>query len=168
MRTIFGTTEDNVANILMMLVCLITIFAAVFMAVFLMMFFVLMKFASVVALLFLVFFLFDWGRFMAAPGIARIMAYGVQMLVMSMVAGLMFSTLDALKLSDRLQADEAITHSPSYCSSASSSTTRPTSPANRSAACRCCHSTRRAMHWVVWEWPQRQCCRVALGWLLRC
>lgn len=109
MRTIFGTSEDNVANVVMMLVCLLTIFMAVAMAVFVMAFFVVMKFASVVCLIFLPFIIFDWSRFMAAPGIARLMAYGVQMLVMSLVAGLMFSTLDTLHLSDRLQANEAIT-----------------------------------------------------------
>jgi hypothetical protein len=108
MRTIFGTTEDNVANIVMLLVCIITIGMSVFMAIFLMVFFVLMKLASIVALVFLVFMLFDWSRFMAAPGVARILAYGVQMLVMSIIAGLMFTTLDALELSDRLQAGEAI------------------------------------------------------------
>jgi type IV secretory pathway TrbL component len=108
MRTVFGTTEDTTANIVMLLVCVGTIAMAVLMAVFLMLFYVVMKLASVVALVFLVFLLFEWGRFMAAPGLARFMAYGVQMLVMSMVAGLMFSTLDALKLTDRLTANEAI------------------------------------------------------------
>lgn len=108
MRTIFGTTEDTVANLLMLIVCLGTILVAALMAVFLMLFYVVMKLASIVALIFLVFLLFDWSRFMAAPGIARFLAYGVQMLVMSLAAGLMFSVLDGLQLSDRMEADEAL------------------------------------------------------------
>lgn len=109
MRVLFGTNEDTTANVVMLLACLLTIGVSLLMAVFLMMFFVLMKLASVVALVFLVFLLFEWSRFMAAPGVARILAYGIQMLVMSLVAGMMFTTLDALKLSDRLEANEAIT-----------------------------------------------------------
>ena len=108
LRLVFGTTEDTAANLLMLTALIGTIFAAIAMAIFLMVFFAIMKFASVVALVFLIFMLFDWGRFMAAPGIARILAYGVQMLVMSMVAGAMFSTLDALELSDRMTINEVI------------------------------------------------------------
>ena len=108
MRVLFGTNEDTTANVVMLLACLLTIGVSLLMAVFLMLFYVLMKLASVVALVFLVFLLFEWSRFMAAPGVARILAYGIQTLVMSLVAGMMFTTLDALKLSDRLEADEAM------------------------------------------------------------
>jgi hypothetical protein len=108
MRTVFGTTEDSAANIVMLLVCVGTIAIAALMSIFLMLFYVVMKLASVVALVFLIFILFEWSRFMGAPGIARFLAYGVQMFVMTIVAGLMFTTLDGLELSDRLTANEAI------------------------------------------------------------
>lgn len=107
-RTVLGSSEDTTANVFMLLVCIGTIISAVLMAIFLMLIYVAMKIASLIALVCLPFLLFEWGRFMAAPGLARLMAYGIQMLVMSLVAGLMFSTLDSLKLSDRLVADEAL------------------------------------------------------------
>jgi hypothetical protein len=109
LRIIFGTTEDTVANVIMVLVCVGTILLSAFMAVVVMTFYVLMKLGAVIALIFLAFILFEATRFTAAPGLARLLAYGVQALALSLVTGMMFSTLDALNLTGRLQADHAIT-----------------------------------------------------------
>lgn len=109
MRLVFGTTSDNIANIVMLVVCVLTILVAVAMAVIVMAFWAMMKLASIVAMVFLAFLLFEQTRFMAAPGLARILAYGVQILVMSLIAGLYFATMEGLELDGRLRADQAIT-----------------------------------------------------------
>jgi TrbL/VirB6 plasmid conjugal transfer protein len=98
MRLIFGSTEDTVAHLLLAFGCIGTILLAIFMAAWIMLFFVVFKLATVVALVFLAFLMFDATRFMAAPGLARILAYGVQMLVLGLVTGLFFMVLDAFDL----------------------------------------------------------------------
>jgi hypothetical protein len=108
MRLIFGTTEDTVAHLLLLIGCLGTILLAIFMAAWIMLFVVVFKLASAIALLFLAFLMFDATRFMGAPGLARILAYGVQMLVMGLVCGLFFMTLDGLQMSSRLEVHQSI------------------------------------------------------------
>ncbi|QQP92717.1 type IV secretion system protein (plasmid) [Skermanella sp. TT6] len=108
MRVIFGSTEDTVAHLLLLVGCIGTILMAVFMAAWIMLFFVVFKLAAVVALVFLAFLMFEGTRFMAAPGLARILAYGVQMLVLGLTTGLFFMTLDALDLSGHLKVDQSL------------------------------------------------------------
>lgn len=108
MRVVFGSTEDTVAHLLLLIGCLGTILLAVLMAAWIMLFFVVFKLATVIALVFLAFMMFESTRFMAAPGLARILAYGVQMLVLGLATGLFFMTLDALDLSGHLQVDQSL------------------------------------------------------------
>lgn len=108
MRLIFGSANDTVAHILLGLGCIGTILLAIFMAAWIMLFFVIFKVASVVALVFLAFMMFDATRFMAAPGLARILAYGVQMLVLGVAAGLFFMTLEGLDLSGHLEISQSL------------------------------------------------------------
>jgi hypothetical protein len=108
MRLIFGSTEDTVAHLLLAFGCIGTILLAIFMAAWIMLFFVVFKLATVVALVFLAFLMFDATRFMAAPGLARILAYGVQMLVLGLVTGLFFMVLDAFDLSGHLRVGQSV------------------------------------------------------------
>jgi type IV secretory pathway TrbL component len=108
MRVVFGSTEDTVAHLLLLIGCLGTILLAVLMAAWIMLFFVVFKLATVIALVFLAFLMFEGTRFMAAPGLARILAYGVQMLVLGLATGLFFMTLDALDLSGHLQVNQSL------------------------------------------------------------
>lgn len=108
LRLIFGSTEDTIAHLLLALGCIGTILLSIFMAAWIMLFFVVFKLASIIALLFLAFMMFDATRFMAAPGLARILAYGVQMLVLGLSTGLFFVTLDALDLSGHLHVGQSI------------------------------------------------------------
>lgn len=108
MRLVFGTTEDTVAHLLLLIGCLGTILLAIFMAAWIMLFFVVFKLASVIALVFLAFMMFDSTRFMAAPGLARILGYGVQMLVLGLVTGLFFMTLETFDLSGHLHVGQSI------------------------------------------------------------
>lgn len=108
MRLIFGTTEDTVAHLLLLIGCIGTILLAIFMAAWIMLFFVVFKLASVIALLFLAFMMFDATRFMGAPGLARILAYGVQMLVLGLTTGLFFTVLDAFNLSGHLHVGQSV------------------------------------------------------------
>jgi hypothetical protein len=52
--------------------------------------------------------MFDATRFMAAPGLARILAYGVQMLVLGVISGIFFMTLDGLDLGGHLQISQSL------------------------------------------------------------
>ncbi|UEM08184.1 type IV secretion system protein (plasmid) [Skermanella rosea] len=108
MRVIFGSTQDTVAHLLLLIGCLGTILLSVFMAAWIMLFFVVFKLATVVALVFLAFMMFDGTRFMAAPGLARILAYGVQMLVLGLATGLFFMVLEALDLSGQLHVGQSL------------------------------------------------------------
>ncbi|UEM07638.1 type IV secretion system protein (plasmid) [Skermanella rosea] len=108
MRVLFGSSEDTIAHVLLLLGCAGTILMSIFMAAWIMLFFVVFKLASVVALVFLAFLMFEGTRFMAAPGLARILAYGVQMLVLSLATGLFFMTLDALDLSGHLHVGQSV------------------------------------------------------------
>jgi type IV secretory pathway TrbL component len=108
MRLIFGSAEDTVAHLLLLVGCVGTILLAIFMAAWIMLFFVVFKLATVVALVFLAFLMFDATRFMAAPGLARILAYGVQMLVLGLVTGLFFMVLDAFDLSGHLRVGQSV------------------------------------------------------------
>lgn len=108
LRLLFGSSEDNIAHTLLGFVILGTIILSVFMSAWIMLFFVIFKVASVVALVFLAFMMFDATRFMAAPGLARILAYGVQMLVLGVAAGLFFMTLEGLQLSEHLEVSQSL------------------------------------------------------------
>jgi type IV secretory pathway TrbL component len=108
MRLLFGTSEDTIAHLLLMLGCAGTIILSIFMAAWIMFFYVVFKLATVVALVFLAFMMFEGTRFMAAPGLARILGYGVQMLVLGIATGLYFMALDALDLSGRLQVGQSV------------------------------------------------------------
>jgi type IV secretory pathway TrbL component len=108
MRLIFGSADDTVAHFLLGLGCIGTILLSIFMAAWIMLFFVIFKVATVVALIFLAFMMFDATRFMAAPGLARILAYGVQMLVLGVAAGLFFMTLEGLDLSGHLEISQSL------------------------------------------------------------
>jgi type IV secretory pathway TrbL component len=108
MRLLFGSAEDNIAHLLLLIGCLGTILLSIFMASWLLMFLIAFKLACAVALLFLAFLMFDATRFMAAPGLARILAYGVQMLVTALICGLYFMTLDILDLSGHLEVSQSI------------------------------------------------------------
>lgn len=108
MRLMLGSTQDTVAHLLLLIGCAGTILLSIFMAAWIMLFFVVFKLATVVALVFLAFMMFDSTRFMAAPGLARIVAYGTQMLVLGLATGMFFMVLDALDLSGHLHVGQSI------------------------------------------------------------
>lgn len=108
LRTLFGSTQDNVAHILLGLGCIGTIILSIFMASWIILFLIAFKLAAAVAMLFLVFMVFGATRFMGSPGLARMLAYGVQMMVMALTTGLFFMTLEALDMSGHLRVEQSI------------------------------------------------------------
>ena len=108
LRTLFGSTQDNVAHILLGIGCIGTIILSIFMASWIILFLIAFKLAAAVAMLFLVFMVFGATRFMGSPGLARMLAYGVQMMVMALTTGLFFMTLEALDMSGHLRVEQSI------------------------------------------------------------
>ena len=108
LRAFFGSSNDNVAHFLLAFGCIGTILLSIFMASWIILFLLAFKLAAAVAMLFLVFMVFGSTRFMGSPGLARMLAYGVQMMVMSLTTGLFFMTLEALDMSGHLRVEQSI------------------------------------------------------------
>ena len=106
-RIAFGSSDDSIAG-LVMLVCIGGFLWAVMqMVAVLVVTMVFFKLSSLLALCFLPLILLNSTRFMSAPGVVRVIQYGIQFFCVSLIIGLVFKIMSSFVVSERPDANEA-------------------------------------------------------------
>ena len=106
-RIAFGSSDDSVAG-LVMLVCIGGFMWAVMqMVAVLAVTMIFFKLSSLLALCFLPLLLLTSTRFMSAPGVVRVIQYGIQFFCVNLIIGLVLKAMSMIQISERPDANEA-------------------------------------------------------------
>lgn len=106
-RIAFGTSDDSIVGLVMLLCIGAFLWAVVQMVAVLVITMVFFKLSSLLALCLLPFILLNSTRFMSAPGVVRVIQYGIQFFCVNLIIGLVFKAMSSFVVSERPDANEA-------------------------------------------------------------
>lgn len=108
-RIFFGSSDDSIAGLILLLSLGGLAWAVIQMVAVLVVMMVFFKISSLLALCLLPFLLLGMTRFMSAPGVVRVIQYGLQFFVVGLIIGLVFRFVGNWTFSDRPTANEVVT-----------------------------------------------------------
>jgi type IV secretory pathway TrbL component len=107
-RIFLGSSDDSIAGLILLLALGGLAWAVIQMVAVLVVMLVFFKLSSLLALCLLPFLLLGQTRFMAAPGVVRIIQYGLQFFVVGLLIGLTFRFISGWTFSERPDANEVL------------------------------------------------------------
>lgn len=107
-RIFLGSSDDSIAGIILLIAIAAFLWAVVQMVAVLVMTMVFFKISSLLALCLLPFILLNITRFAAAPGVVRVLQYGVQFWTVSLIIGLAFKFMDGIVFTNRPDANQVL------------------------------------------------------------
>lgn len=107
-RIFLGSSEDSIAGLVLLFALGWLAWAVIQMVAVLVVMMVFFKLSSLLALCLLPFLLLGMTRFMAAPGLVRIIQYGLQFFIVGLIIGLTFRFISGWTFSDRPDANEIV------------------------------------------------------------
>lgn len=107
-RIFLGSSEDSIAGIVLLLALAGLGWAVIQMVAVLVVMMVFFKLSSLLALCLLPFLLLGMTRFMSAPGVVRIIQYGLQFFIVGLLIGLAFRFISGWTFSERPDANEIV------------------------------------------------------------
>ena len=108
-RIFLGSSDDSLAGIILLLSLAGLAWAVIQMVAALVVMMIFFKLSSLLALCLLPFLLLGMTRFMSAPGITRIIQYGLQFFVVGLLIGLTFRFIGGWTFTERPTANEVLT-----------------------------------------------------------
>lgn len=106
-RIAFGSSDDSIAGMVILICIAALLWAVMQMVAIMVVTMVFFKLSSLLALCFLPLVLLNSTRFMAAPGVVRVIQYGVQFFCVSLIIGLVLKAMSSFVISERPDANEA-------------------------------------------------------------
>ncbi|QQP94030.1 type IV secretion system protein (plasmid) [Skermanella sp. TT6] len=107
-RIFLGSSDDSIAGLIMLISIGVFLWAIVQMVAVLVVTMIFYKISSLLALCLLPFVLLSSTRFAAAPGVVRVIQYGVQFWVVSLIIGLSFRFMSGIEFPERPTANEVL------------------------------------------------------------
>jgi hypothetical protein len=104
----FGSGEDTIVGLILLASLGIFLWAVVRMCAVIAITLIFFKVSSILTLFLLPFLLAQTTRFVAAPGVARMVQYGIQFFVLSLIVGFVMRFLGGVTFPERPDANEAL------------------------------------------------------------